>query len=174
MKIGFTGTQSVGKSTIVKELMKLPQFEGYHFSTERSKYLRDLGIPLNGNSTVNGQLIFMAERASELMYDNLITDRTIWDVCSFTFVSTEIDWYTKTTLVTCSSILTEQYDVIFYISPEGMDIEDNGIREINSELRNKIDYGIKSLLDNYPPKKLVQISGTIEERIEQVLNVLKQ
>jgi hypothetical protein len=36
-------------------------------ATERSKYLRDLGIPLNTDSTLKGQIIFLAERASELL-----------------------------------------------------------------------------------------------------------
>ena len=62
MKIGFTGTVSVGKTTLVNELSKLPEFKEYTFATERSKYLRDLGIPLNTDSTLKGQTIFLAER----------------------------------------------------------------------------------------------------------------
>ena len=57
-KIGFCGTMSVGKSTLVNTLKQLPEFEGYTFTTERSKYLRDLGIPLNTDSTIKGQIIF--------------------------------------------------------------------------------------------------------------------
>ena len=45
MKIGLTGTVSIGKTTLVKALADLPQFKDYYISTERSKYLRDLGIP---------------------------------------------------------------------------------------------------------------------------------
>ncbi len=84
MKIGLTGTMSVGKTTLVKALKKLPQFKNYKFATERSKYLRDLGIPLNTDSTLKGQTVFLAERCAELMHDNLITDRTIVDVIAFT------------------------------------------------------------------------------------------
>ena len=84
MKIGFTGTQSVGKTTLVNSLKELPEFKHYSFATERSKYLRDLGIPLNTDSTLKGQTIFLAERASELINDNIITDRTVIDVMAFT------------------------------------------------------------------------------------------
>jgi deoxyadenosine/deoxycytidine kinase len=76
MKIGFCGTISVGKTTLVNALKELPEFAGYEFRTERSKYLRDLGIPLNTDSTLKGQFIFMAERSSELYLDDMITDRT--------------------------------------------------------------------------------------------------
>ena len=62
MKIGFTGTMSVGKTTLVKALQQLPEFKDYEFSTERSKYLRDLGIPLNTDSSLKGQIIFLSER----------------------------------------------------------------------------------------------------------------
>jgi GTPase SAR1 family protein len=47
MKIGLTSTMSCGKTTLVNALKDIPQFQNYHFATERSKYLRDLGIPLN-------------------------------------------------------------------------------------------------------------------------------
>jgi deoxyadenosine/deoxycytidine kinase len=87
MKIGFCGTMSCGKTTLVKALKKLPEFKDYKFQTERSKYLKNLGIPLNTDSTFKGQLIFMAERASELINDNIITDRTIIDVIAFSSLS---------------------------------------------------------------------------------------
>jgi deoxyadenosine/deoxycytidine kinase len=84
MKIGFTGTMSCGKTTLVNALKELPEFENYVFRTERSKYLMELGIPLNTDSTIKGQVVFLAERASELMHENIITDRTIVDVIAFT------------------------------------------------------------------------------------------
>ena len=37
MKIGLCGTMSVGKTTLIKELSKLPQFKDFTAVTERSK-----------------------------------------------------------------------------------------------------------------------------------------
>jgi nicotinamide riboside kinase len=65
--------------------------------------------------------------------------------------------------------MKDQYDVVFYISPEGVEIEDNGVREIDSEYRDKIDETIVSLLNKFPPKRLINIKGTTEERIALVL-----
>ena len=87
MKIGFCGTMSVGKTTLVKALKELSEFKDYTFRTERSKYLMEMGIPLNTDSTLKGQLIFAAERASELMQEKIITDRTIIDVIAFANLS---------------------------------------------------------------------------------------
>ena len=169
MRIGFAGTMSVGKTTLVKALSELPEFKDYFIATERSKYLRDLGIPLNTDSTLQGQIIFLAERASEILRDNVLTDRTIWDVCAFTDNAKSIDVYAKYRYIELATCMGDQYDIVFYISPEGVEIEDNGVREINSDYRDKIDETIVALINRFPPKRLVNIKGTTEERIALVL-----
>jgi nicotinamide riboside kinase len=173
MRIGLAGTVSVGKTTLVKALAELPEFKDYHITTERSKYLRDLGIPLNTDSSVRGQFVFMAERSQELIYENLLTDRTIWDVCAFTMSSKSIEWKNKRLLVEAATTLMPYYDIVFYVSPEGVEIEDNGVRETDAIYRDKIDFGIKELLKEYPSNKLVEIRGTTEERIEEILKHIK-
>jgi hypothetical protein len=170
MKIGFCGTMSVGKSTLVNALKELPEFKDYYFATERSKYLRDLGIPLNTDSTLKGQTIFLAERCSELMRENIITDRTIIDVMAFTHCAKSIDKVDKEEFIKYASMFIKEYDYVFYVSPFGVEIEDNGVRETNAEYRDLIDLTIKHIvkenLDNF--KNLGIISGTTEHRIEQV------
>jgi len=173
MKIGFCGTQSVGKSTLVKELSKLPQFKDYFISTERSGYLNSIGIPLNTDSTLKGQFIFGAERSSELFKDKLLTDRTIWDVCSFTLTAKSIKESSKLLFVKTLMNLKDEYDIVFYILPEGTNIEDNGVRETNLEFRELIDLTIQSLLEQYPPNKLVILKGPTEFRIKEVLKYIK-
>jgi len=174
MKIGLTGTMSVGKTTLVKSLKKLPQFKKYKFATERSKYLRDLGIPLNTDSTLKGQTIFLAERCAELMNDNLITDRTIIDVIAFTNSAKSINILEKEEFEQYASMFINEYDYIFYISPEGLPIEDNAIRETDPEYRNLIDFTIQHLLQSYSHrfKSVHVIKGSTEERINQILNVI--
>ena len=172
MKIGLTGTMSVGKSTLAKALGEIDMFKGYTIQTERSKYLRDIGIALNTDSTLKGQLVFAAERSIELMQSNIITDRTIYDVCAFTLSAKSIEWTEKRYFTEILMQLRNEYDAIVYVSPEGVDIEDNGVRTIDPIYREKIDFTIKEMLAQYTPKKLITVKGSTEERINTIISQL--
>jgi nicotinamide riboside kinase len=174
MKIGFTGTVSVGKTTLVKALKELPEFKDYTFATERSKYLRDLGIPLNTDSTIKGQIVFLAERSSELMCENVITDRTVVDVMAFTNLAKSIPYFIGDDFEQLASYLIREYDYIFYISPEGVELEDNGVRTIDETYRMKVDKEIQKMINSYKPKikNYAELSGTTEERIQKIKQVM--
>ena len=173
MKIGFCGTMSVGKTTLVNELKKLSEFKDYTFRTERSKYLMELGIPLNTDSTLKGQLVFAAERASELMQENIITDRTVVDVMAFANLSKSMEAHEKHYLTSTLYYLIKEYDILFYVSPEGVEIEDNGVRETDAKYRIAIDREIKSIVQMFRGNAIT-IKGTTKERIEQVKNTVTQ
>ncbi len=172
MKIGLAGTMSVGKTTLAKALGELDQFKDHSVQTERSKYLSNLGIPLNTDSTLRGQFIFLAERASELLVDNIITDRTIWDVCAFTLSAKSITDWEKRDFVTAAMYLRDYYDLVIYVSPRGVAMEDNGVRETDMQYRRKIDEVIKMSLIEYQPKRLIEVEGTTDERIATILSNL--
>ena len=170
MKIGLCGTMSVGKTTLVNALKELPEFKDYTTRTERSKELMAMGIPLNTDSTLKGQTVFLAERAGELMVENIITDRTVIDVMAFTQASKSINYIDKEDFINHAKNLISEYDHIFYISPEGVEIENNGVRETDAEYRDLIDFIIKSTINRYNHriKNLYRISGSTEERIKLI------
>ena len=174
MKIGLCGTMSVGKTTLVNALKKLDQFKDYNFATERSKYLSDLGIPLNTDSTLKGQTVFLAERCAELMHKDIITDRTIIDVMAFTMNAKSIDYKDKEAFEKYAIEFLREYDYVFYISPEGIPIEDNGVRETDEYYRDIIDFSITTLIKRYGHRinNVEVIKGSTEERIEQILKFL--
>jgi nicotinamide riboside kinase len=70
--------------------------------------------------------------------------------------------------------LIQEYDYLFYVSPEGVEVEDNGIRTTDLEYRKKIDTEIKTLLRkyNHKIKNFIEIKGSTEERMKQVKETL--
>ena len=171
MKIGFCGTMSVGKTTLVNELAKLPEFKDYTFRTERSKYLMGMGIPLNTDSTLKGQLVFAAERASELLCDKIITDRTVVDVMAFNALSNSMSGNESFHLNSALGHLINDYDYLFYVSPVGVKMEDNGVRETDLRYRDNINKKILEILD-WREVKYTTIQGTTEERIKLIKTCL--
>ena len=171
MKIGFCGTMSVGKTTLVNELAKLPEFKDYNSRTERSKHLMDLGIPLNTNSTLKGQFVFAAERASELLCDKILTDRTVIDVMAFCELSESMTANEAFYLNSALGHLIEDYDYLFYVSPVGVKMEDNGVRETDIKYREEINKKILSILD-LRDIKYTTIQGDTKERIKTVKSVV--
>ena len=176
MKIGLCGTMSVGKTTLVNALKKLPEFKDYNFRTERSKHLMNLGIPLNTDSTLKGQLVFASERAAELMQENIITDRTIIDVMAFAELSKSMNKAEKDHLNGVLWHLIKEYDIIFHINDISIPIEDNGVRETDKDYRLEIHNKIDSIIRMFGGMagKVVRISGTTEERVNQVKTNLTQ
>ena len=171
MKIGFCGTMSVGKTTLVNELAKLPEFKNYTSRTERSKYLMEMGIPLNTDSTLKGQLVFASERASELMQKNIITDRTVIDVMAFNSLSKSMTATESYFLNHTLECLINEYDYLFYVSPAGVNMEDNGVRETDTTYRDNINKKILEILD-LNNVKYTTIQGNTKERIKAVKSVV--
>lgn len=68
--------------------------------------------------------------------------------------------------------LKDEYDMIFYLSPDGVELEDNSVRTTDPVYRKDVDTQIKNLLKQYPPNSLIEIPPylTTEERAKIVID----
>ena len=174
MKIGLCRTMSVGKTTIVNAL-KDKSNGLYKCFTERSKALMDEGVPLNQKSTYKGQLRFFSERAIELMYENMITDRTSIDVLSFSMVSDDIEQYEKAILKLIHQSLVKEYDLIIYVPiKEEIPMKDNNVRETDLTYRKLIDDTIVNYFEKYKGRKHILQTVGVENRVEEIINLIKE
>ncbi len=71
--------------------------------------------------------------------------------------------------VEAAMTLRNNYDLVVYVSPAGVEVEDNGVRTTDLEYRNKIDEVIKLSLGEFKPNKLITVAGTTEQRIATIL-----
>ena len=62
-----------------------------------------------------------------------------------------------------------QYDLVVYVAPNGVKVEDNGVRTTDLHYRRKIDEVIKMSLIEFIPNKLIMVEGTTEQRISTIL-----
>ena len=90
---------------------------------------------------------------------------------AFTMNAKSIDYKDKEAFEQYAIEFLREYDYIFYISPDGIPIEDNGVRETDEHYRDLIDFTITTLIKRYSHRiqNIEMIKGSTEERIEQIL-----
>jgi hypothetical protein len=93
---------------------------------------------------------------------------------AFTRLAESIPYYIGDEINQAASYLIGEYDYIFYISPDGVEIEDNGVRTTDVDYRNSVDIEIQNILRKYPHKikHLTVLTGSVEERIQKVKQTL--
>jgi nicotinamide riboside kinase len=109
-----------------------------------------------------------------LCLDDMITDRTVIDVMAFTRLAKSIAYFVADDFNDAVSHLLREYDYVFYVSPEGVELEDNGVRVVDANYRNEIDKEIQHLITRHKNKfkNYAELSGSTEERIEKIKQVI--
>ena len=174
MKIAISGVQCTGKSTVLKELQKMPELSGYEFVFEGIRNLKNQGkIKINEDGNDYTQIVIANFHKDNLLKENVVLDRCILDCYAYSLYSYQKGMISKGTLDKVSEIYNEtvnQYDVILYLRPEFEMIED-GVRSLNKEFRDKVLENFESLIKDL--KNVVVLSGTVENRVNQFKAVLK-
>lgn len=189
-RIGVTGCQNSGKTTLIKDI--LAKWPGY---TTPDKTYRDIlkekGLPCNQNTTPETQTIIMDFLCDQIIgktsTDCIITDRTPIDALVFSMyqnfkgVEGFTDEYIEKQIILARESLSF-YDIIFHIPiVAGHDIPlvADDLRDIDPSYRTEINNIFSAIFSTYftqtgPYFKfgdcpaVIEIFGTPEERMEMV------
>ena len=93
---------------------------------------------------------------------------------AFTTLAKSINYIEKEKFIEYANPFINEYDYIFYISPEGVPIEDNNVRTIDPVYRQEVDDMINTYINKfrYKIKRFGVLSGSIENRINTVIQTI--
>ena len=169
MKI-LLGSHGVGKSTLLKEVQKvLPDYyvtDG--FSRPVYKISKMLDFSENEKQIVINQLSAWAYQ-NYLTHTNVVSTRSIIDCIIYSqILAPEID---ITDLIALFEETKHQVEYFFYIPIEFGFIYDP--ERLNEDLQKKIDGLFVDFIEKYvPSEKVVNIVGTVEQRLDTILKYL--
>jgi nicotinamide riboside kinase len=179
MKIGLTGTHSVGKTTLLNALRSEPCFKDFAICDEVTRQIRALGFAINENGNDNTQRVIMLKHIENIMLnDNMITDRTALDCLVYSRYLWKNQRITNDTFSIIHKLflkLWPQYDLVFFIEPE-FDLVSDGVRSIDEDFRNNIH---KEFVETIAELKLYKdnlhyLKGSVVNRVNQVLTVYER
>ena len=189
MIFSFTGAQSTGKTTLLEHLKcKNLGNHSFEFIPEVTRLVRrEYEVPINEGGDDMTQMLIMTEhirniykgRTDSLVRGvNKILDRCALDGIVYTHYLLDKGKISRTTYDACELIykkLRNEYDVIFYTSPDDVELVDDGERSIDKHFREDIiglfdmylQYGI---IEKGP--RVVYLEGTVEERLKTIKGTL--
>lgn len=172
MKIGISGAQSVGKTTLLNALRSEECFSNFKFCTEVTRRVNSYGLSINENGNDTTQRLIMQEHIVNMfMNDRLIADRTALDGLVYTQYLAETKKVTPAAYDHALKVfqkLQPKYDIQFYIKPE-FEIENDGVRSIDTFFRDRIVRIFDETIKEYEID-VVYISGSVRDRVQQVID----
>ena len=172
MRIGISGAQSVGKTTLLNALRSEKQLIDYTFCNEVTRRVQGYGLSINENGSDLTQRLIMQEHVVNVfMHYKMITDRTSLDGLVYTQYLVESNKATQHALDQAKKIFEKvqpRYDIQFYIKPE-FEIENDGVRSVDKFFRDRI----VALFDEniwYYKVPIVLLYGSVRERVQQFID----
>lgn len=171
MRIGITGAQSVGKTTLLNALRSEPAFKNYTVCDEVTREIREMGFDINEAGSDLTQILIMQKHIANIfMYEDMLTDRTSLDGLVYTTYLHLKGKVNEITLKKAKAIYDKtisHYDFLFYIAPE-FELVDDGVRSTDMEFRDSIVEIFDGFLAECP-REFIQVKGSVRERLNQVM-----
>lgn len=188
MRIGISGTQNIGKSTVIKDFMG--KWDMY--TTPEVSYrdvLLEKGLPCNQETTPETQTIIMNHICDQVLsthrLEDIITDRTPYDCLAYSLWANAkgVEGFDDTYIQQQINIAREAsscYDIIFHIpivKEHDIPIVEDGLRDTDPQYREEIDSIFSAIFRTYFEQTgpffkfgdcpaVIEVFGSPEERME--------
>ncbi len=181
MRVSFTGAQSTGKTTLLNKCKDL--YKDYKFVDEVTRYVRKTyDVKINEIGGTETQLYILAEHIKNHLRPekNLMLDRCILDGYVYTkyqVVNGKVSEQILHAFNGVYGVLIDKLDYIFYTDPNDVKLVDDGERSIDYKFREDIIAMFEDLITyKMSPvnrKKIIRLSGSVDERMETIKEYLK-
>jgi len=175
MKIGITGAQSVGKTTLLNALRSEKLFKDYVVCDEVTRRVKSYGLPINEEGTDITQRLIMNEHiVNVFMYGNMLTDRTALDGLVYSAYLYNKNQISANTLKYVRDVFNKvwhSYDYVFYIEPE-FEIVDDGVRSINKQFRDEIAELFEYVIEK-ENLSMLRVKGSVRNRVNTIIDHLE-
>lgn len=174
MRIGISGAQSVGKTTLLNALRSEKCFKHYDIRNEVTRTIKSYGIDINENGSNISQMLIMKEHIYNLvMFHDMLTDRTSLDGIVYTHWLHQKGKVSNECFEECLQVFETtrgMYDYMFYIDPE-FPIENDGVRSADPNWQSEIVEIFKHYINAYN-LPIINVSGSVRERVNIILKTI--
>jgi nicotinamide riboside kinase len=167
MKIAISGAHSQGKTTLVNALQASGLLSEYKFKTSLTRGMQEAGYNINEDGDEVTQLAIMVKHFQRLSEEgNIVYDRCALDGYAYS-MALPIRLKILDVIRDLFLLMTNKYDIIFYVEPELPLIED-GQRTTKKEFFDRVVQSFEALIKSFSVP-VVRIKGSVEERTNQVI-----
>lgn len=173
MRVGLTGAQGVGKTTLAH---KLADMLGWRLIEEQARVIYARCPRNKGKFSSAFQWRCLAEQIRlEEEGGDFIADRTVIDNAAYwirwrmahSSSAENLAYYRR------CQVQAAKYDLVVYVPPE-IPLVADGFRSTNTEYQAEMDWLISTLTRGLvPPERILTVTGSTDERVAQILERIK-
>ena len=174
MRIGFVGTHSTGKTTLLEKIKESGILNDHEFVTSISRKLKAQGLKINKEADEKSQLALLDAYMQTLGSENFVCDRSLLDPLAYTKYQNKIGKIpTRAVKVVQNTVFdnVHLYDLLFYF-PIDFDLVEDGVRDSDKDYRKEIDKILRREIKK-SGVKVYEIKGTTDERFEKFREIIE-
>jgi nicotinamide riboside kinase len=172
MKIALSGTQCVGKTTVLNQIERLPFFDTYAFyKGSKTQEIKDYGLSHSEDANEYTQIIILSNMIKDAHlneYLNSVTDRCILDnlvYSKYLFDRKKISEELFKVIYNSCLDLIKKYDFIFVLQPN-IKLVSNNYRSLDEQYRLDINEIFNYYINHFAHQGIYNII-----KVEQKENV---